>query len=92
MPLAEALRVQWTEARLKNHDKTMYPGRSTVQGYGYNATEDYDDEEKDILDEAALAADQIDFPDIDVEEAYAAAQQGAQTWANARAQLRRSKT
>ena len=91
-PLAEALRVQWTEARLKNHDKTMYPSRSMVQGYGYNVTEDYDDDEKDILEEAALAADQTDFPDIDVEEAYAVAKQGTQTWANAQAQLRRSKT
>jgi hypothetical protein len=92
--LSVALRTQWTEGRLRNHDRNLNFGGTTT-GHSYEA-ESLPEEDEDltaILEEAIKEVEtEPMLEEVGLEEAYATAQEGARTWARARAALRSAKT
>ena len=93
--VSAALKTQWTEKRLSEHDKQQFAGRSGPYGFAVDDAEDEDDCD-DLLAEADhdLNEDEVAeyAGDCDMEELYVAAQEAAKTWVAARAAMRQAKT
>ena len=50
--VASSLRAQWAEARIKAHDRALYPGRGDPTAYTAEETGEDTDEERDMLADA----------------------------------------
>ena len=94
--LASALKLQWPEKRIKEHDRTHYQPKRVggSQTFGYTIWNEEETEDEDLFHvaEQEIEEGEVIIPDFTEEEAYEAMQGAARTWVKARTAMRKAKT